>query len=211
MPVLPKKGSSKVCGWICSVWPSCVWESQHASPGNSVSCSLGHSSRSSFHHMAFFSKFKTEFYCISFFWSPDCIFEIHQLWQSGFSKVYSNSCCSCWFEPEIINIGQSSYKMYSNNIVNSQESTTILNACTQKLGNLLKAPLIIFLVGFYSMSAIVGYLMPNPVFTYILNIWFVISFCRYIFKLACTKLNDSKYCHLIQIILFSINELFTHS
>ena len=29
-------------------------------------------------------------------------------------------------------IGQSSYKMYSNNIVNIQESTTILNACTKK-------------------------------------------------------------------------------
>ena len=35
-------------------------------------------------------------------WRPDCIFEIHQLWQSGFSGVYSNSCCSCSFEPEII-------------------------------------------------------------------------------------------------------------
>ena len=32
----------------------------------------------------------------------DCIFEIHQLWQSGFSRVYSNCCCSCSFEPEII-------------------------------------------------------------------------------------------------------------
>ena len=41
---------------------------------------------------------------------PDCIFEIHQLWQSGFSRVYSNCCCSCWFEPEIIKIGQSSHK-----------------------------------------------------------------------------------------------------
>ena len=29
---------------------------------------------------------------------PDCIFEIHQLWQSDFSRVYSNSCCSCSFE-----------------------------------------------------------------------------------------------------------------
>ncbi len=29
----------------------------------------------------------------------DCIFEIHQLWQSGFSIVYSNSCCSCSFDP----------------------------------------------------------------------------------------------------------------
>ena len=48
---------------------------------------------------------------------PDCIFEIHQLWQSGFSSVYSNRC-SCSFEPELIKIGQSSYKMYSNNILN---------------------------------------------------------------------------------------------
>ena len=72
---------------------------------------------------------------------PDCIFEIHQLWQSGFSRVYSNCCCSCSFEAEIIKIGQSSHKMYSNNIVNFQEST-ILNACTKKSGNLLKAPYI---------------------------------------------------------------------
>ena len=35
---------------------------------------------------------------------PDYIFEIHQLWQSGFSGVYSNSCCNCSFEPEIIKI-----------------------------------------------------------------------------------------------------------
>ena len=61
-----------------------------------------------------------------------CIFEIHQLWQSCFCRVYSNSCCSCSFEPGIINIGQSSHKIYSNNIVNFQESTTILNAYTKK-------------------------------------------------------------------------------
>ena len=35
----------------------------------------------------------------------DCIFEIHHLWQSGFSWVYSSCCCSCSFEPEIIKIG----------------------------------------------------------------------------------------------------------
>ena len=34
------------------------------------------------------------------------------------------------------------------------------------------------LVGFYGISIIVGYLMPNPVFTYILNIWFVNTFWR---------------------------------
>ena len=57
------------------------------------------------------------------------IFEVHQLWQSGFSRVYSNSCCSCSFEKKK---GQSSQEMYSNNILTFQESTTILNACTKK-------------------------------------------------------------------------------
>ena len=47
----------------------------------------------------------------------NCIFEIHQLWQSGFSSVYSNCCCSYSFEPEIIRIGQSSQKMFSNKIL----------------------------------------------------------------------------------------------
>ena len=63
---------------------------------------------------------------------PDCTFEINQLWQSGFSRVYSNCCCSCWFEHEIMKIGQSSHKIYSNNLVNFQESTTILNTYTKK-------------------------------------------------------------------------------
>ena len=49
---------------------------------------------------------------------PDYIFEIHQLWQSWFSRVYSNCCCCCSFEPEIIKIDQSSQKIYSNNIQN---------------------------------------------------------------------------------------------
>ena len=65
---------------------------------------------------------------------PDCIFEIHQLWQWGFSRVYSNCFCTCSFESEIIKIGQSSHKMYSNNILNFQDSTTILNVCTKKSG-----------------------------------------------------------------------------
>ena len=71
---------------------------------------------------------------------PDCIFAIHQLWQSGFSRVYSNCYHSCSFEPEIIKVGQSSHTMYSNNILNFQESTTILSACTKMCGNLLNAP-----------------------------------------------------------------------
>ena len=69
---------------------------------------------------------------------PDCIIEIHQLWQSGYSRVYSKCCCSFSFEPEIINIGQSSNKMYSNNILNFGESMTILNACTKKVWKLIE-------------------------------------------------------------------------
>ena len=71
---------------------------------------------------------------------PDCIFEIHQLWQSGFSRVYSNCCCSCLFEAEIIKIGQSSHKTYRNDIVKFQESTTILNACTKKVWKPMDCP-----------------------------------------------------------------------
>ena len=33
--------------------------------------------------------------------------------------------------------------MYSNNILNFQESTTILNSCTKKSGSLLNAPCIL--------------------------------------------------------------------
>ena len=47
-------------------------------------------------------------------------------------------CCSCSFQPEIIKIGQSSHNMYSNSILNFQESTTILNACTKKVCKLIE-------------------------------------------------------------------------
>ena len=89
--------------------------------------------------VAFLSKYETEFYFISSS-RPECIFKIYQLWQSGFSRVYSNCCCSCSFEPEIIKISQSSHTMYSNNIVNFQESATISNGCTKMSGNLFNAP-----------------------------------------------------------------------
>ena len=88
-------------------------------------------SKSSLWH---FSKFKTEFYCYrssKVSSRPDCSFEIHQLWQSGFSMMYSSSCCSRSLKPEIIKMCLSSYKMYSNNILNFKESTTILNTCTK--------------------------------------------------------------------------------
>ena len=88
--------------------------------------------------VAFFPSLKQNFIAYHSSKVSDCIFEIHQLWQSGFSRVYSNSCCSCWFEPEIIKIGQSSHKMNSNNVLNFQESTTILNAYTKKIWELIE-------------------------------------------------------------------------
>ena len=71
---------------------------------------------------------------------PDCIFEIHLLWLSGFSRVYFYCCCSCSFEREILKISQLSQTMYIHNILNFQGSTTILDACTKMSGNLLNAP-----------------------------------------------------------------------
>ena len=127
---------SQTTAFLESLMPLENWCSIHARCSKS---SLKHPIR----FCGIFSKFKTEFiaYRSSKVSSrPDCIFEIHQLWQSGFSRVYSNCCCSCSFEPEIIKIGQSSHKIYSNNILNFQESTTILHACTKKSGNLSKAP-----------------------------------------------------------------------
>ena len=72
--------------------------------------------------VAFFPSLKQNFIAYRSFKVSDCIFKIHQLWQSDFSRVYSNCCWTCSFEPEIIKIGQSSDNMYSNNILNFQES-----------------------------------------------------------------------------------------
>ena len=49
--------------------------------------------------------------------------------------MYSNCCC---FKSEIIKIGQSCQKMYSNNILNFQESTRIVNAFTKKVWKLIE-------------------------------------------------------------------------
>ena len=81
---------------------------------------------------SFFPSLKHNFIAYRSSKVSDCIFEIPQLWQSGFSRVYSNCCFSCLFKPEIIKIGKSSHKMYSNNILNFQKSTTILHAGTCK-------------------------------------------------------------------------------
>ena len=103
------------------------------------SCKMVEKQSDAFHTFLwhFFPSLKYNFIACSSSKVSDCIFESYQLWQSGFSRVYSSCYCTCSFEPEIIKIGQSSHKMYSNKILNFQESTTILNACTKKSGNLL--------------------------------------------------------------------------
>ena len=82
----------------------------------------------------------------------DCIFEIHLVWQPGFSRVYFNCFCSCSFEPEIIKIGQSSSKMNSDNILNFEESKTILIACTTKVWKLIEATTCIYIYVFACVS-----------------------------------------------------------
>ena len=56
----------------------------------------------------------------------------HPPYMSKIGQNTEKSPGNCSFEPEIIKIGQSSHKMYSNNILSFQESTTILNAHTKK-------------------------------------------------------------------------------
>ena len=56
--------------------------------------------------------------------------------------------------------GQSSHKMYSNNILNFQASTTILNACTKKVWCLIECAMYIYIyiyihIYIYSYTAVV--------------------------------------------------------
>ena len=60
-------------------------------------------------------------------------------------------------------------------------------------------------VGFYGISTIVGYLMPNPLNTYIVNIYDLLT--HFIDNI----LKRFKYFYQIQIILFTINPLFATS
>ena len=137
----------------------------------------------------FFPSLKQNFiaYCSSS--RSDCIFEIHQLWQSGFSRVYSNYCCSCSFDPEIIKIGQSSHKMYSNNILNFQESTTIFKCLYKKSGNLsmhhvnsnnryqmVKMPLLFVCINIYIYQPSISMYSSNPSPTF--SRWHNVNFMR---------------------------------
>ena len=76
-----------------SLMPLKNWCSIHATLSKS---SLKHFIR----FCGIFSKFKTQFYCISFFLTS----RLHFWNSSGFSRVFSNYCCSCSFKPEIIKL-----------------------------------------------------------------------------------------------------------
>ena len=73
-------------------------------------------------------------------WRPDFTFEIHQLWQSRFSSVYSYSCCTFSFEPEVVKISQSSHKRYCNNSEFSRVYDNFKCLYKKKSGILLNAP-----------------------------------------------------------------------
>ena len=131
-PPTPLIIPNRLPGFLESFMPLKNWCSIHTRWSKS---SLKHSIR----FCGIFSKFKTEFYCILFFSSVRLHF-----WNSPavtISRVYSNYCCSCSFEAEIIKTGQSSRKIYSNNVGNFQESTTILNAHTKKVWKVIEGTL----------------------------------------------------------------------
>ena len=123
---------------------------------------------------------------------PDCIFEIHQLWQSGFSRVYSNSSCSCSFESEIIEICKSSHKMYSNDIQNFQECTTILNAHTKNVEKLIVC------IAYILKTFWVGVFCPFFIISKRLHCYTLqLSFNRNVFRRApLTIINSNLFSHL---------------
>ena len=115
--------------------------------------------------VAFFPSLKQNFIAYRSSKVSDCIFEIHQLWQSGFNRVYSNCYCSCSFEAEIIKISQLSHKMYSYNILNFQESTTILNAHMKKVWKLIVCTLDVLchFLNFFNLKVYIQCVFRNKV------------------------------------------------
>ena len=127
----------------------------------------------------------------------DCISEIYQPWQSGFCRVYSNSYCSCSFEAEIIKIGRSSHKMYSNFQV-YKYMYSILNAHTKKVWKLIVCPSYI-----YSNSLLVTLFLNETKLIYLHTV--------NSFQLLRTQIIlNGLYCYLIWIFPLYINLLFAH-
>ena len=99
-PPTPLVIPHRLPAFLGSLMPLKNWCSIHARWSKSIL-------KRSIRFCGIFSKFKKTFiaYRSSKVSSrPDRIFEIHKLWQSGFSRVYSNCCYISSFEPEIIKI-----------------------------------------------------------------------------------------------------------
>ena len=128
---------------------------------------------------------------------PDCLFEIHQLWQSGFSRVYSNCCCSRSFEPEIIEIDLSSHKMYRNNSEFLRVYDNFKCLC-KKVWKLIESTMYVYVSSLFLNGrehmwhkvSLMGYLMRfEPTLVCCLNVfsWFRwVLYRSYHFFLECT-------------------------
>ena len=57
------------------------------------------------------------------------------------------------------------------------------------------------LVWFDGISTTEGYLIPNPVYTRVLNIWFVENIFKWAWDFFCTQLNSWKYYYTSVIYL----------
>ena len=85
--------------------------------------------------MAFFPSLKQNFIAYRSSKVSDCIFEIHQLWQSGFNRGYSNSCCSSSFE-------------FQKNIFFSDSRQVILHVLSLSILQIIQKEYQIFKKGF---------------------------------------------------------------
>ena len=96
--------------------------------------------------------------------------------------MYFNSCCSSPFEHEIIKIGQSSHKMYSNNMLIFHESTVNLNACTKGLETYWRHDVFINL-SILVLREFLPTFFNSPVYILLLVCVLVSDFC--LFQFAC--------------------------
>ena len=62
------------------------------------------------------------------------------------------------------------------------------------------------LVGFYGISTLVGYLMPNPQYTFILNIEFGLVGFYGISTIVSYLMQNSFYKYILDILLISLNQ-----
>ena len=190
LPSLNLLCHSKTGAWLMQDGPNAVWSIPYIS-------------------VAFFPSLKQNF--IAYHSSkvssrPDCIFEIHQLCQSGFSRVYSNCCCSCWFEPEIIKIGQSFHALFSKNIQNFQEPATILNACTKKVWKIIVCTSYIYLqkwITYFTKENLQFFQSSFLLFFFFFCIvWF---YFIYFFFLGFMYISNSSTKDMIEGQFFSLN------